>query len=198
MPIFAQLPLLFYILISVLTPGPANISTSSLAVLHGFRRTLAYQAGLAVGVFVMMLAAGLVGSGLLGWFPGLEPILRYVGAAYILYLAYSLIRASYHFSEGKTLPLGFWRGLALQISNPKLVVFALTLFTSFLAPLAGSPARIAAAAFVLASVAAAGNAAWALFGAQLKDRLANPRVALWVNIALAAFLVFAAVQLAVG
>src|SRR6185369_1559479 len=104
------LPLLSYVFISTFTPGPANISSSSLGVMHGFRRTLSYQAGLAVGVFVMMLAGGLTSAALLRWLPALEPALRLVGAAYILYLAYGLLRASFAFTQRESQPLGFRHG----------------------------------------------------------------------------------------
>ena len=198
MPFIAQLPLLSYVLISTFTPGPSNISSSSLAVLYGYRRTLVYQGGLAAGVFLMMFASGLVSASLLSWFPALEPVLRYIGAAYILYLAYGIIRASYHFSEGQARPLGFWHGLLLNLSNPKLVVYALTLFTSFLASIAGRAGWLAAAALALALVSACATSVWAIFGAQIKDRLRDPRWARWINVGLAAFLVFAAVELALG
>lgn len=198
MPLIAQLPLVSFVLISTFTPGPSNISSSSLAVLYGFRRTVIYQAGLAAGVFLMMLAGGLVSASLLGWFPALEPALRYVGAAYILYLAYGILRASYGFAQHKTTPLGFWHGLLLQLSNPKLVVYALTLFSTFLAPLVSSASRLVAAALLLAVVSAGATSAWALLGAQIKSRLGDPRLARWVNIVLALFLIFAAIDLTFG
>ncbi len=191
----ALLPLLAYVCISTFTPGPANISSSSLGVLHGFRRTLRYQAGLAVGVFVMMLAGGLLSASLLTRFPVLEPALRYVGAAYILYLAYGLLRASYVFAEKATPPLGFGHGLLLNVSNPKLVVYALTLFASFLAPIAGDWAWLSVAAALLAGVSAAATGMWALFGAAIKARLRDARVTRWVNVGMALFLVYAAVEL---
>jgi cysteine/O-acetylserine efflux protein len=73
-----------YILISTFTPGPSNISSASIAVLHGFKNTLRYQSGLALGVFLLMFVSGWFSTTLLNLFPTLEPILRYVGAAYIL------------------------------------------------------------------------------------------------------------------
>ena len=192
----AVLPLLSYVLISTFTPGPANISSSSLGVLYGFRRTLPYQAGLAVGVWVMMLAGGLLSANLLSRFPALEPALRYVGAAYILYLAYGLLRASYAFAERPTPPLGCGHGLLLNVSNPKLVVYAFTLFASFRAPIAGQALWLSAAALVLAAISAAATALWAFFGAAIKARLRDPRVTRWVNVGLAVFLVYAAIELA--
>lgn len=190
------LPLLSYVLISTFTPGPANVASSSLGVLYGFRRTLPYQAGLSLGVFVMMLAGGLLSASLLSAFPALEPALRYVGAAYILYLAYTLFRASYAFAERKTRPLGLGHGLLLNVSNPKLVVYAFTLFASFLAPIAGRLAWLVVAALLLAAVSACSTTLWALFGAGIKAHLRDPRVARWVNAALALFLVYAAIDLA--
>jgi cysteine/O-acetylserine efflux protein len=195
MPPIAWLPLASYVLISTFTPGPSNIASSSLAMLHGFRRTVTFQVGLALGVGLMMVVGGLVSASLLSGFPALEPVLRYVGAAYILYLAYGLLRASYTFTERPAAPLGFWHGLLLQISNPKLVVYALTLFASFLAPLVGNPLQLVAAAVLLALVSACSTIAWALLGAQIKRRLSNPRWARWINIILALGLVFAALDL---
>src|SRR5215831_13211769 len=107
-------PTLSYVLISTFTPGPSNITTASAAVLNGYTRTLRFQAGLAFGVFVVMTLAGLISTTLLKAFPALEPILRYVGAAYILYLAYKIFRASYSFAEHdgatQTKEFGFVQG----------------------------------------------------------------------------------------
>src|SRR5215475_12832195 len=88
-----------YVLISTFTPGPSNISSASMAILHGYKNTLKYQAGLAVGVFSLMFLSGLFSTALLKIFPALEPILRYVGAAYILYLAFGILKASYTFAN---------------------------------------------------------------------------------------------------
>lgn len=191
----ALLPLLSYVLISTFTPGPANISTSSQGVLYGFRRTVSYQGGLAVGVMVMMLLGGLVSASLLTRLPALEPALRTIGAIYILYLAFGILRANYVFAERETKPLGFWHGLLLQVSNPKLVVYALTLFSSFLAPIAGRLPGLIVAAILLAAVSACATSVWALFGAGITSRLRNPRFTRWVNAGLALFLVYAAVEL---
>src|SRR5512146_3098619 len=129
------LPALSYVLISTFTPGPSNISSASVASLHGYRKPLLYQGGLAMGVFTLMLLSGLVSATLLSIFPAVEPILRYAGAAYILYLAFGILKASYTFTDNDTKPLGFMHGLILQILNPKLMIYAFTLFSAFLAPI---------------------------------------------------------------
>ena len=70
-----------------------------MAILHGYKNTLRYQAGLVAGVFLLMLLSGLLSTTLLKAFPAMEPIMRYVGAAYILYLAYRILKANYTFNE---------------------------------------------------------------------------------------------------
>ncbi|HEX6033615.1 MAG TPA: LysE family transporter, partial [Anaerolineales bacterium] len=125
-------PILSYILISSFTPGPSNISSASLAIIHGYKNTLHYQAGLATGVFLLMFLSGLLSTTIVKSFPAFEPIMRYAGAVYILYLAFSILRASYTFTEKESQPLGFVHGFVLQILNPKLFIYAFTLFSAFL------------------------------------------------------------------
>src|SRR5829696_5866952 len=123
------LPVLSYILISSFTPGPSNISSASLAVLHGYKNTLRYQAGLAAGVFLLMFLSGWLSGTIIKNFPAFEPVMRYVGAIYILYLAFGILKASYTFTENHSKPLGFVHGFILQLLNPKLFVYAFTLFS---------------------------------------------------------------------
>jgi len=66
---------LSYVLISTFTPGLSNISSASVASLHGYRNTLKYQGGLAAGVFALMLLSGLISAMVLSVFPVLEPAL---------------------------------------------------------------------------------------------------------------------------
>src|SRR5262249_27301251 len=136
---------------------------------------------------------------LLGVFPVLEPILRYVGAAYILYLAFGILRASYPFTdtftEQNVKPLGFGNGVALQALNPKLLFYAFTLFTSFLAPLTDNVALVILAALFVAALSFSATSVWALFGTALKNWLRNPRLKLIVNVLLALSLVYIAIAL---
>jgi cysteine/O-acetylserine efflux protein len=195
MTTIAFAPLIAYVLIASFTPGPATLSTSSLAMRYGFARTGRYQAGLALGVLTLMLASGLLSASVLAALPALEPVLRWVGAGYIVYLAYSLLRAGYGFAEKELPPLGGRHGLLLNVTNPKLWVYALTVFATFLAPISGNVAAVAGAALALAAVSAASTVTWALFGAGIKARLRNPRAARWINVALALLLVYAAIEL---
>ena len=189
------LSLILYVLISIFTPGPSNISTASMAVIHGYRRTINYQAGLAAGVFLLMSLSGWFSAALLNVFPALEAIMRYIGAAYILFLAFGLLKASYSFAEEAAKPLKFIHGFMLQILNPKLIVFAFSLFSTFLAPITRNIMLSMLAAAILAGISFCATSAWSLFGAAIQTYLHNPRVKMAVNIVLSLSLVYTAITL---
>ncbi len=188
-------PIIAYVLVSTFTPGPSNISSASLAVQQGYKKTLIYQSGLAAGVFSLMLLSGWISAALLGIFPAIEPILRYVGAGYILYLAYGILKASYSFQDQESRPLGFFHGLMLNVLNPKLIVYAFTLFSLFLNPITANRALLALAAVILAVISFGATSTWALFGTVIKARLHNPRLKIVVNVLLSLSLVYTAVKL---
>jgi cysteine/O-acetylserine efflux protein len=79
--------LITFVLISTFTPGLSNVSSASMGVLHGYKKTIHFQLGLAIAVFLMLLVSGWITTALRRFFPALESVLRYVGAGYILYLA---------------------------------------------------------------------------------------------------------------
>jgi cysteine/O-acetylserine efflux protein len=196
--ITSLLPIVSYILISSFTPGPSNISSASMAVLHGYKNTLRYQAGLAAGVFLLMLLSGLLSGTILRVVPTFEPIMRYAGAVYIFYLAFAILKASYAFTEEAGKPLGFSHGFLLQMMNPKLLVYAFTLFSAFLATMTKNVLLLLFIVTLLAAVAFCAASTWALFGTAIKTHLRHPRLKRIVNLLLSLSLVYAAISLMTG
>ena len=184
-----------FILISTFTPGPSNISSASVAILHGYKHTLKYQAGLACGVFLLMFLSGLSSAALLKIFPALEPVLRYAGATYILYLAFGILKASYNFTERDVKSFEFSHGIMLNVLNPKLYVYTFTLFSTFLASVNQNIPTLIIVAIALAAVSFCATSTWALFGTGIKTYLHNPRQQMILNIALSLLLVYAAISL---
>ncbi len=189
-------PLISFVVITTFTPGPNNISSASMGVLHGFRKTLNFLFGIAAGFFLMMLVAAWVSKSLLGFFPNLEPTLRLVGAAYILYLAYATLKASITFAAKDVKPLGFGQGFLLQLLNPKLVVYGLTLFSTFLAAITSNVGWLLLSVLLLTLTAFSATSSWALFGTAIRTYLHQPRVQTIVNTILALLLVYTAIDLA--
>src|ERR1700747_2534751 len=72
------------------TPGPNNIMLLSSGLTYGFRRTVPHIAGITVG-FAFMIAAVGVGFGtVFVAYPVLQSVLKYAGAAYLVYLAVAI------------------------------------------------------------------------------------------------------------
>jgi cysteine/O-acetylserine efflux protein len=164
-------------------------------MLHGYKNTLRYQAGLAAGVFLLMLLSGLFSTTLLRSFPVFEPVMRYMGASYILYLAFGILKSSYTFNENDRRPLGFLHGFTLQILNPKLFVYAFTLFSAFLATRIQDLTILLLVVTLLALVAFCAASTWALFGTAIRVYLDRPRLKMFINIILSLSLVYTAISL---
>ena len=185
-----------YILVSIFTPGPSNITSASMGVLYGFRSTLTFLIGLSAGFFLVVILSSWVSSTVLGSFPILQPILRYLGAAYILYLAFNLLKENYNFKETPVRPLGFGHGILLQILNPKLIFFAFSLFSAVLPPLIKSAAELFVVITLLTVTSFCATTVWTLFGAALKSYIRFPRIKTALNVILSLLLVFTAFHLA--
>ena len=69
------------------TPGPNNIMVLSSGLTYGFRRTVPHIAGITIGFAFMVGAVGLGFGTIFIAYPVLQTILKYAGAAYLIYLA---------------------------------------------------------------------------------------------------------------
>jgi len=188
-------PFLTFVLVACFTPGPNNISSASMGVLYGYKKTLPYLLGIFTGLTLLMLLCGLVASSLFSLFPGLEMWLRYIGALYILWLAYGILRASYNFKSAQKAHLGYFRGIVLQIVNPKAVIYGMTIYSTFLASIVKDPLLMSLSALFSGSVTFIAVSTWTLFGSGIKTYLHQDRVRLGVNIVLCLLLVYTAVDI---
>jgi cysteine/O-acetylserine efflux protein len=184
-----------FVLITNFTPGPNNISGASMGILYGYKSTLRYLLGIGTGFFLMMLLCGWISSTLLQVFPVFESILRIIGAIYILWLAYHTFRASYTFDEDQQLLLGFSKGFFLQLLNPKVIVYGLTIYSTFLGEAVAKHSFLLVSALVLAGIGFSAVTTWTLFGAAIRIYLGRPRIKQILNSALSILLVYSAVEL---
>ena len=184
-----------FVVITSFTPGPNNVSSASMGVLYGYRTTMPYLLGIASGFFLVMILCGWISFTLLRLIPVVENILRIIGAAYILWLAFHTLKASYTFSENKTASWGFAKGFLLQLLNPKVVVYGLTLYSAFLGWTVRNPPYLFASALALAGVGFCAVSSWALFGAAIRAHLNRPRLKRLLNLALSLLLLYSAVEL---
>jgi threonine/homoserine/homoserine lactone efflux protein len=171
-----------------ITPGPNNMMLLASGANFGLRRTLPHMAGVAVGFGLMVLIVGLALAGIVAALPWLYEVLRWAGAAYMLYLAYKI--ATSHGVGAKTAPqspLTFWQAAAFQWVNPKALAMALGAVTTYAAP-EHLYLNVALVALVVTAINAPCVSTWAAFGVGMKRVLNRPATMRAFNIAMALLL----------
>ncbi|HCS45391.1 MAG TPA: lysine transporter LysE, partial [Pseudomonas sp.] len=73
-----------------ITPGPNNTMLLASGVNFGFNRTIPHMLGITCGFFVLVVAVGFGLGAVFQAYPLLYTVLRYIGAAYLLYLAWKI------------------------------------------------------------------------------------------------------------
>ncbi|MBN2491421.1 MAG: LysE family transporter [Planctomycetes bacterium] len=186
-----------FVLATTFSPGPNNVLSASIAMQRGSRGALPFLLGIGTGFSIVMLVCAGGAAFLREVFPGAEPVLKHLGAAYILWLAWSLWAGRARFGTRAALPpsQGYCAGLGLQFVNPKVVVYGLTLYSTFLADRAREPVFLAMSALALAAVSFASISTWAAAGAAIRRLLTTDRARSIVAAVLALSLVYAAAEL---
>jgi len=170
------LPLAVYAFVMSITPGPNNVMVTASGALFGYRRTIPHLLGVSWGA-ALQTALVCLGLGLVfERFPALHDVLRWAGAAYLVYLGWRIFAAGLSMGEakGEAAPISLVEAALFQLLNPKAWMMALTIATLFLprevSPLIGS----LIAALVLAIVNYPCISVWALFGAGMRRFLTDP------------------------
>lgn len=126
--------------IVVLIPGPNIILTVNYAIRDGKRSGLATIPGVVLGALVAMSLSLLGAGALLATSAFLFTLLKLAGAAYLIWLAYSLWTAPVTSSslngnaEAKSLTSLFWQSLLISILNPKGPAFYIAFVPQFINP----------------------------------------------------------------
>jgi threonine/homoserine/homoserine lactone efflux protein len=171
------------------TPGPNNIMLLSSGLTYGFRRTVPHIAGITVG-FAFMIGAVGVGLGTVFIaYPVLQTILKYAGAAYLIYLA-AVIALSEPIEpdqENARGPMTFWGAAMFQWVNAKGWVMVIGTITAY-AAIASFPWNIAIQVTLSLILGAVSCTAWALFGTALRPILISPMAVRAFNVVMALLL----------
>ena len=156
------------------TPGPDMLLITSRSLSQGRASGFATLAGIQAGTYCHALAAAFGLSQLFLAVPLAYDVVRYAGAAYLLYLAWKSLRATgTPFATTAGLPRHstiavFRQGLLTNLLNPKMALFVLALFPQFVHPEAGSVAvQIMLLATVLNLIGIAVNGAVILMVSRL-------------------------------
>lgn len=164
------LPLVIFLIPLAYSPGPGNLTFAANGARFGFAATLPANLGYHLATWAVTFVLGLGFAATAEGTPAIALAMRLVGAGYVLWLAWGLLRAGVLNDMGIARPMGFGGGIALLLLNPKAYMIIALMFTQF-AP-QGGPAqwhRIALITTIFTLNNALAFALWTLVG----DRIAG-------------------------
>lgn len=125
------------------TPGPANMALMATGARYGFRAAIPFVAGVALGKQLVIWPVGFGLMEVADRAPWVFDTLKYLCAAYIMWLAWKVANLRLTSSGAPADAPGFWAGLIVHPLNPKAWAMIIGGFTAFVEP--GTPALQATA-----------------------------------------------------
>lgn len=183
-----------YSLVTAFTPGPNNIVSLYAISQKGWRQGKQILWGIAVGFLCVMVLCALFCYQLAKYLPSVTSILKYVGAAYIVYLAIHVARSKPEDTTQKEMT--FLSGFLLEFVNVKIILYAITIFTGYVLPHGATLPILLLHAVIITGIALAGNLTWAAAGSVFQRFL--QKYYLPFDLAMAAILLWCAAALVVG
>jgi threonine/homoserine/homoserine lactone efflux protein len=129
-----------------LSPGPSILYILSRSVGQGREAGIVSVLGLATATLIHAVAMALGLSTLLVYSPLAFAVIKYLGAAYLIYLGVSalLARGTFHAAttaSAAPLSLGavYRQGVVTDLLNPKVAIFFIAFLPQFVDPSVGSP-----------------------------------------------------------
>ncbi|KAF1042487.1 MAG: Cysteine/O-acetylserine efflux protein [Herbaspirillum frisingense] len=173
----AFLPLISFAFVSSITPGPNNIMLTSSGIWFGFQRSVPHMLGITFGFGVLLALCAFGIGGLVIAVPELVLLLKALGSAYMLYLAWQLRGMRVAGGAGAAIrPMSFWAAAMFQFANPKAWMMAVTGASAFMPMLHNHPVWLAILLYCLifCAVNLPCVSVWAWAGALLRRYLERP------------------------
>lgn len=175
------------------TPGPNNLMLMTSGVNFGMKRSVPHLLGITMGFSFMIFAVGMGLQTMFTVIPQLEAVLRYVGTAYLLWLAWKIANSG-PVGEGKASgakPMGFWAAAAFQWVNPKAWFMAISAITTYASSAAGGSklSQVVLVVLIFGTINFPLVACWGLFGSAMRRFLQDPKILKIFNVTMAILLV---------
>ena len=190
------IPMLTFLLVASITPGPNNLTAAAMGMRSGFRKAFLFSLGVYIGVSLLLTVTGFLKLAIQDFFRTYVWIFKILGSAYLLWLAWGMIRKSGGIDTDRP-DASLLKGVALQLVNPKGLFFAITMYSTFLAA-EFTAAQTALLAFTLPLVTIVCVSTWGYAGSFLSRYLENDthrRIFYWI---MALLLVYTVVTILTG
>jgi threonine/homoserine/homoserine lactone efflux protein len=177
------------------TPGPNNLMILASGVNFGMKRSLPHLMGITLGFCFMIFCVGMGLQTMFTVIPQLETILRYVGTAYLLWLAWKMANSAPPASNNADVktakPMGFWAATAFQWVNPKAWFMAISAITTYASSASGGSklSQVLLVVLIFGVINLPLVACWGWFGSSMRRFLQDPKNLKIFNVTMAILLI---------
>ncbi len=165
----------------IVTPGPIVTLVIATGVSQGVRAALLTVAGTSVGSAILLAAIALGLSFVLQNAAALFELMRFAGAAYLIWLGVQAWRHAGTVATVRAGSINFSRGLVVALSNPKTIAFFTAFLPQFVDPHLPVARQLIVMCTVTALLAAASDSLWALACGLGRAWFIKPSRAKWLG-----------------
>lgn len=168
------------------SPGPDNMTVVARTITHGAASGLAYGAGTVAGILVFLTLAAFGLSMLAAEMGSVMTVLRYGGAAYLIWMGIKLWTAEPVVPDLQSVKARgslfsiFATGMALNLGNPKMPLFYVALLPNVVGA-SLTVDHLAALAFVILAVEAVVIGGHVALAVRARTLLRSPKIVRRVN-----------------
>lgn len=150
---------LIYCVINALTPGPGNILALNIVTNYGYKKGKTLFFGIFAGYYVVQILCAIFVYGVNSLLPNVMEVTKYIGAAYILWLAIH-IAFSKPSTENAEQSASFLKGFMLQFVNVKIYMFGVTALTGYVVGYMSSFSALLFFELVIATIGTIATCTW--------------------------------------
>ena len=159
MPMAVLSNFLIYCVINAFTPGPGNILALNTVTNYGYKKGKPLFFGIFAGYYVVQILCAIFVYGVNSLLPNVMEVMKYIGAAYILWLAVH-IAFSKKTSENTEQSASFLKGFMLQFVNVKIYMFGVTALTGYVVRYMSSFPALLFFELVIATIGTIATCTW--------------------------------------
>jgi threonine/homoserine/homoserine lactone efflux protein len=176
-PLDQAVAFFLFSLVAAITPGPSNVMLTAAGAISGVARGLPCLIGVAAGMGLLIFGVALGIGGLITGQPAVLTALNWLGAAFLLYLAWKIAVSGPLGESARKKPVGFAGAALFQWINPKSWLVSTSAAGAYLHAEGGALLQALAFAALFVAAALPSGFLWLAFGASLQRYLRDARTA---------------------
>lgn len=157
-----------YSVINAFTPGPGNILALNTVTNYGYKKGRPLYWGIFAGYYVVQVICAVFVFGVSTFLPDLLGIMKYIGAAYILWLAVH-IALSKPTTDTVEKSASFLKGFLLQFVNVKIYLFGITALTGYITDYSASLWVLLLFEIIIATIGTTATLTWVGMGVLIQN-----------------------------